>query len=211
MVYKDNFGIYSSREVQIFKHFVETNPWFEAELVNFRPDNTGFHDLKCLLKNGACLVVEIKEEERYWYNRTGNLGLDYISAFHFNQKRDFWLQNNYWIQKYHYTQFLQDITVSKWGKLITCDADVQLFYVQDQFCQMYSNAALQHPDFVAYLNTHYNLRINKKSDYQLADDWESAAYYIPIGNPRLNNAKITQLTNLIAAVAANQHGVNRAF
>ena len=58
-MYKDNFNIYSSRETKIFKHFVENNKWFENELLDFKPENTGFHDMKCIMKDKSVLIIQI--------------------------------------------------------------------------------------------------------------------------------------------------------
>ena len=58
-MYKDNFKIYTSREVKIFKYFVENNSWFENQLEDFKPDNTSLHDLKCKMKNGNVLYSKM--------------------------------------------------------------------------------------------------------------------------------------------------------
>lgn len=210
-MYKDNFKIYTSREVKIFKYFVENNSWFENQLEDFKPDNTSLHDLKCKMKNGNVVIIQIKEDEAYWYDKTKNIGLDYISAFNFIRNKNTWLSNNYWIKSSDYQTFTNDISVSKWGKLITCDADVHLFYVKDRICKLYDNSKLQNHSFISYLNTNFNLRINKKSDYNLGDDWESAAYYLPISNSNLVNAEVSSQSSLINSISSNIHIVSRTF
>ena len=210
-MYKDNFKIYSTREVKIFKHFVDNNAWFENQLEDFKPDNTSLHDLKCKMKDGKTLIIQIKEDEAYWYNRTKNIGLDYISAFNFLRNKSQWLNNNYWIKSSDYQNFIGDVSIGKWGKLITCDADVHLFYVEGCVCHLYNNSALQASAFIHHLNSSVNLRINKKSDYNLGDEWESAAYFLPVTNANVSRALISDYTSLLTAIQNNTHTVNRNF
>lgn len=192
----NNFQKYASKELTIFHNFVEYTPWFKSLIEKIEADNTGFHDIKCLLKNGQTLIVEIKEDERYWYDKTGNVGLDYISAFRFLRNRQRWTSGgNYWVVPTEYSDFLKDIDVKKWGKLKTCDAHIQLFYVKRKFAHIYDNRQLQSTNFINYLNATHRLRINKKSDYNLTDNWESAAYFLPIDDDYLRKIQITDATS----------------
>lgn len=210
-MHKDNFGIYASRETRIFRFFLQNNRWFAREILDFKPDNTGHHDLKCRLKNKKVLIVEIKQEEARWFSKTGNLGLDYLSAFTFTRNRERWLKNNHWIKARDYDDFIKDTQIDKWGKLLTCDADVQLFYVHDHLCKMYNNAKLQDPRFVMHLNKNLSLRINRKKDYNLADTWESAAYFVPANNKYLQEAEINHVQALNTAIKDNRHNPARNY
>ena len=66
-------------------------------------------------------------------------------------------------------------------------------------------------NFQNYLNSNCNLRINKKTDYNLADDWESAAYYLPITDDNLQSAEISNEKSLIFAPNNNKHKVDRNY
>lgn len=201
----DNFTRYSTREDMIIEKWINGTEWLVDEVEGFEPDNTGFHDYKVWLKNGSVFRVEVKEEEYYWYNRTGNIGLDFISAFHFRDRgrERYWKNNNnYWVPTYEIASFLaNDIDVLKWGKLRTCDADVQLFYVENKGRTIlmipYSNDKLQDGDFINYIKRNYRLRINKKSDYGLSDDWESAAFFVKPEDEVLMECRVDSLDDLI--------------
>ena len=170
------------------ENYIDDNRWFAEIVKEYRRDNTSFHDLVILLNSGKTFTVEIKEDEYYWYSRTSNIGLDYLSSFRFKNSdlRNEWLsKSNYWIKPEEMNSFENDIIVSKYGKLITCDADFQLYIVfKDKsvvFSKLYSNTKMKEQGFVKYLKENYNLRINKKSDYGLEDSWDSAAYFV---NPK---------------------------
>lgn len=191
----------------IAKWINDTN-WLVNEVDKIRSDNTGFHDYKVWFKDGSEFTVEIKEEEYYWYERTGNLGLDFLSAFNFRNKQceNHWKKNKKcWVPTNEIMNFIRnDIEVSKWGKLKTCDADIQLFYIEnnDETVLMipYDNNKLQDREFLNYIMRHYKLRINKKSDYNLNDNWESAAYFVKPDDRRLKKCKINNLDELKSCI-----------
>jgi hypothetical protein len=185
------------------ENYISDNVWLASLVKEVKKDNTQFHDLLIVLQNDQKLTVEVKEDEYYWYSRTGNIGLDYISAFEFkNQElRRKWLRNNYWIKSKDIQEFKNEIIVSKYGKLITCDADLQLYVVYDKekvkFSKLYSNSKLKQNNFVNYLEKNYDLRVNKKSDYGLKDSWESAAFFVnPLEDLKLKEAEINNLDQL---------------
>ncbi len=201
----NNFDKYSSRESYIIKQWVENTDWLKAIVVDFIPDNTGFHDYKLRLNNGTEIIVEIKEEEHRWYGKTGNIGLDFISAFYFKEEsyRTFYVNKQYWVDKTRIKQFLSnEIEVKKFGKLKACDADIQLFYCEDKnknivLMKAYNNHLLQERDFIKHLYDNYNLRINRKSDYHLTDDWESAAFFCnPHCDAKLSGCEIKSIEDL---------------
>lgn len=207
-MFNDNFTRYSSREDMIIEKWINGTEWLVNEVEGYEPDNTGFHDYRVQLKDGSTFTVEVKEEEYYWYNRTGNIGLDFISAFHFRsrEREVYWKNHKYfWVPTYEIGSFLEnDIDVLKWGKLITCDADVQLFYVEDKGRTIlmipYSNYKLQNEGFIDYIKSKYRLRINKKSDYGLNDDWESAAFFVKPEDQFLMKCRIDSLDDLIDCI-----------
>ncbi|MFW5649525.1 MAG: hypothetical protein ACOCG5_10580 [Candidatus Alkaliphilus sp. MAG34] len=200
------FSKYSTREGMIVRKWINNNTWLRNAIRKFRPDNTGFHDYKIQLKDGTIFTVEVKEEEYYWYNRTGNIGLDFISAFYFRsgERERYWKnRRHYWVPIDEIDIFLnRDIDVSKWGKLRTCDADVQLFYIENKnraiLMKAYNNNRLQDQQFINYIKGNYRLRINKKSDYGLSDSWESAAFFVKPQDRKLIECEINSLEELRA-------------
>jgi hypothetical protein len=203
MMGNDYFIRYQNRETFIMENYISDNIWLASLVKEVKKDNTQFHDLLIVLQNDQKLTVEVKEDEYYWYSRTGNIGLDYLSAFEFKNQglRRKWLSDNYWIKSKDIQEFKNEIIVSKYGKLITCDADLQLYVVYDKetvkFSQLYSNNKLKQNNFVSYLEKNYNLRVNKKNDYGLKDSWESAAFFVnPLKDLKLKEAEINDFDQL---------------
>lgn len=203
----NNFKRYANREEYIIHQFVNNNEWLSNIVSDVKPDNTGFHDYKLILNDGKQIIVEIKEEEYYWYSKTGNIGLDFLSAFSF--KNDFvknkYYHNNLWVNKGTINEFIKEINVDKFGKLFTCDANIQLFYCEDEnknpiLLKAYSNIKLKENSFVEYLKNNYNLRINNKKNYKLKDDWESAAFFIQPSDKRLEKCEINSYDDLIGTL-----------
>ena len=163
------------------------------------PDNTAFHDTKIILKSGRVITVEVKTEEAYWYKRTGNIGLDFLSAFNFNKTSlNICKKNNNWIPIGENKKFLENITVRKYGKLFTCDADIQLFNVtsEDKYILLkaYDNICLKEEEFINYLKNNYKLRINNKPKYGIYEDWQSAAYFVnPLKDKRIKKCEANLL------------------
>lgn len=200
----NNFTRYTSREAKIMNEWVDATPWLKEIVDRVEKDNTPLHDAKLILKNGEVYTVEIKEEEDYWYSRTGNFGFDYISVFYFNSEKakQVWLgdgrdNKKYWIKRDKLSTFKNYIKVNKYGKLVTCDADIQLHAVYDKetdnlkLVKAYNSNLLTSGDFVEYVQNSYDLRINKKNNYGLNDDWESAAYMInPLYDKKLISCEI---------------------
>ena len=197
------FHKYGNREEGILNHWIDSNPWIKDVLVEYKIDHTPYHDWKMDIDyNGEILnfTIHIKEEEIYWYEKTGNLGLDFISAFYFKRpeyKIDL-VKNNYCINSSQIENFLNNqITVSKWGKLYTCDSNIHIFYVEDKFCRAYSNNKLKSKEMINYLKLNYKLRVNKKNEYGLSDDWESAAFFVKPNDLELKKCEINTLKELI--------------
>ena len=163
------------------------------------PDNTSYHDTKVILNSGKSITVEVKTEEAYWYKRTGNIGLDFLSAFNFNKTSlNICKKNNNWIPIGENKKFLENITVRKYGKLFTCDADIQLFNVtsKDKYILLkaYDNICLKKEEFINYLKNNYKLRINNKPKYGIYEDWQSAAYFVnPLKDKRLKKCEASLL------------------
>jgi hypothetical protein len=175
------FTHYGNREAYIFDKYLKKILNNNDSIFKVEKDNTSFHDLKVLI-NSNYYTIEVKEDEFYWFNKTGNIGIDYISAFNYKNGIDLKLINNNWVKKEAINEFKNSITIHRLGKLFTSDADFQFFFVEKNneffFSKLYSTKKLQSKDFVSYLERNYDLRINNKSNYQIDEKWESAAFFI---------------------------------
>lgn len=199
------FEQYSSRELAIVALWINSIPGLSEIVKGISADNTGFHDSLIVFNNGfRNLVIEIKEDEEYWYNRTGNIGFDYISAFKYKDQeiQKFAEDSKLWIKPNDLEYFINNIDILKWGKLKTCDADIQLFYVEDRkthnikFIKAYQNQNLQ--NYLPEIEKRLSMRINYKNAYaSRSDTWESSAYYInPLTDPYLKEIEINSIDSL---------------
>lgn len=204
----DYFGNYSNKQLEIVEMYVSKTSWIKDEILDIIEDSTSFHDVICTLKSGKTLIIQVKEEEAYWFTKTNNLGLDYISAFDFIRNSDEYLRTR-WIKPEDHQKFLDDIEIRKWGKLITCDADVHLFYVKGVGFWLYDNHILQSYRTLQWLKSNYKLRINDKKQYGIEEDWDSAAFFVKPSHQVLIQAKIDNLHKLFTAIDTNSHDVNR--
>lgn len=199
----NNFERYSNREGDIIKKWIDNNKWLSDILVSYKPANTGLHDYQLELNNGDEVIIEIKEEEHNWYSKTGNIGLDFISVFYYKNDsiKKYYIDNNLWVRKRTIDDFISKIDVEKYGKLITCDAHIQLFYCEDEkknsvLIKAYSNQKLKEHSFIEYLKDNYDLRINNKEKYNLKDEWESAAFFVKPSDERLKQCEINSYSDL---------------
>lgn len=145
------------------------------------------------------VIIEVKEEEFFWYNKTGNIGLDYLSAFGFLPESSF--RKGQWIRKENLSNFLNEIEIYRKGKLFLCDADIQLFYCEDngeiKLLKAYNNKCLK--DKRGIFENEYDLRVNNKNAYDRSvssDSWESAAYFIKPYNRHLKACEINSWSEL---------------
>lgn len=100
--------------------------------------------------------------------------------------------------------FKRSIRVDKWGKLFTCDALIQVYYVEGKLLIGYDNAKLQDESFVEYLENNYRLRVNDKKAYNIADSWQSAAYFVnPLLDEELIDCQINSEEDLMRCISNN--------
>ena len=131
---------YSNNELDITKLWLKSLAYTDKSLDSFliiEKDNTSFHDIKVnniKTQKDLYFTIEVKEEENYWYCKTGNIGLDLISAFNFtniNEKKYFENKKN-WVNPEDQKKFFDSIKIYKDGKLYNCDANIQLFYCKSE-------------------------------------------------------------------------------
>jgi len=208
------FVHYPSRELEILAIWKERSGVIPLDS-EIERHNTKFHDAKVILPDSTVFFVQVKEEEKSWYQKTGNIGLDYISAFKFinQQYEDQYLKKfRRWIPPEEIESFLSRIVVSKWGKLETCDAQVHVFYVKDRvvngreeplLLKTYCNSWLKSEKFRSYLLSNYRLRINDKKRYGIEEDWHSAAFFVKPEDPMLEKGEIESYEQLLKCIQAS--------
>lgn len=194
------FDKYGSTQVEIVKKWVADNKWLNDIVEDIEEESTSFHDvkLKTNIDPKRWYTVEVKEDEIFWFDKTGNVGLDAISSFNFVNNIKRWMpfgNNGAWIKASDFNSFKKDIKVDKWGKLYTCDADIQLFFVKDRILKAYNNKKIVNTNFQKLIENKYDLRINNKRDYGIGDTWKSAVYLF---NPLTdNNFIVLEINNIV--------------
>ena len=201
---KDYFKYYGSRELMIVETWIKNNS-LEEYIDEVYSANTGLHDICVRLKNGMSFYIEIKEDSTFWFNKTHNIGLDYYSSFTYIDPNI--RPKSLWIPPEDLDTFKRMIKIGKKGKLFTCDAEIQLYYVDGILCKAYSNKKLQEFNFVNYLEKNYRLRINDKKSYGLKDSWQSSAYYVnPFEDEMLKRCEINSYEELISILKGENNG-----
>jgi len=208
----DHFSRYSRKESHILDIWKAKSGLIPHEW-NIQKDNTPYHDAKVILPDGTQFLVQVKEEEARWYTITGNIGLDYISAFSFIDKAyetNCLKTLNHWIPPKEISTFLKKIKVEKYGKLKTCDAHVHVFYVGGKgatgktelplLLKTYCNKWLKSEAFISYLKSKYRLRINNKKAYNIDESWHSAAFFLSPSDNMLRKGEIDTHEKLLKCI-----------
>lgn len=109
------FQHYSEAEEEIMRQWIENTVWIPKGTTYVR-SNTPFHDGLLILPDGCQCLVEVKVDEAYWYTRTGNIAIDYISAFEFKSPQlriKFCDSYRRWVNPSAHQHFLESIFVHK--------------------------------------------------------------------------------------------------
>lgn len=224
----NNFDSYVTREDSIFK------AWINKIGIKFdilKSNNHGWknkkskYDIEGKLSEAeiveslkiSVIKFEIKEDDFFWYSKTGNVGFDYLSAFEFkgeNERLKHGVIDNKgaWVKKENLTGFQNDITVFTFGKLFNTEADINIFFVENKEKEIILLEAMTTEKFQEtkeFLELNYSLKINNKSIYKSSTDtWESAAYYVNLKDSYFKD-KLLNSVNFIEMV--NYHFNKRAF
>ncbi len=132
------------------------------------------------------ISVEIKEENYNRFNRYGDLGIDYLSAFQFKNSSS----SNIWYGVRPASadllmDFENSIDILKMGKIYYSKADLWLFYCLDDADDLYYHSWFLGTDMVSdefkdYLRNNCLFAVNNKPNTQMSrhDHHESAVFYI---------------------------------
>ena len=173
----NNFNKYgSAQERKAVEEWLNNNQEINNLIKDISTDSKVGHDCILALKDGKKILVEVKHEESFWYGKTGNITLDAISAFNFNDESKNIYSNN-WVQIDQYEQFKESVTISRMGSIYTSDADFMLKKIMDtDFIKLYDMKAIQNN--VANIRKTHPLRINNKERYGINEEWKSATYCV---------------------------------
>ena len=152
-------------------------------------------------KNHAHIAIEVKEENKTRIQKYNDLGIDFISAFHF-------LNSTYeskWKgspkDPFLLDLFESEIEVIKYGKIFYSKADLWLFYSIGEngiiFSEWYFGKDMTSSLFIDYLRKNCKFAVNNKpiSQHSYADKHQSATFFINRSNPYLLTLK-QKITNI---------------
>lgn len=150
-------------------------------------------------KNNNQIRIEVKSESPSRIHKYNDLGIDYISAFHFKSAK----YENKWKGSPKnpalLEEFESEINILKNGKIIYSKADLWLFYSVDNdiilFYDWFPGEYMTSKVFINYLRQHCNFAINNKPKTQMSyyDNHQSAVFFINRNNYYLSENRIGNL------------------
>lgn len=175
------FEIYGGNiELAAIYEWIDTIAGMKNRVRDVVEDHQAGHDYIIFHDDGSRTLVEVKNEENYWYERTGNITIDAISAFTVvsTEVRNYINNNKNWIEIEDYQRFLEGIHIMRRGTLYESDADILVKRIIDgDFVKAYNMQNLRQN--ANFFEQNYRLRVNAKADYGIEENWESATYCIP--------------------------------
>ena len=189
---------YEKDEMPILKEWIDRNEWLHDIVVDYGKlnkenvmDDDAYIDVR--LDDGAVrrLVVEIKEEENTWIQKTRNITMDAVSVFHWKNgvKPD--------RKRISMDQLLRmaDDSHITFGSMYNDSFDILI----KKFKGLSTIIALDNHKLAKYRKTiekEFPVLVNPKAEYGLNDTWQSAFYAIPFGHISIVNSMIFGRENL---------------
>ena len=174
------FSIYGEKaELAAIQRWIDTISGLRERVIRVEPEHQSGHDYKIFFNDGSQTIVEVKNEENYWYDITGNITIDAISAFDIESDdiREYLKEHRNWIEVEDYKRFLGGVRINKKGTLYHSDADIMVkCIIGGDFVKAYNMQQLK--SCAEQFEKTYRLRINDKESYGIEEDWESATYCI---------------------------------
>lgn len=146
-------------------------------------------DIEVTLPDGRRILFEVKQESVKRFSKWGQLGIDFLSVFHFKPNKSF-------DKKVHspddFSKFMDTVDTStndfKWGKIVYSKSEVWLFYVKNEdgsyhFIEGYDYDRLRRDGIIDVLSKNCQFAVNGKPKTQMSykDTWESAVFF---ANPK---------------------------
>ena len=164
-------------------------------------------DVTVKMPDNRTILFEVKQESYQRFSHYGQLGIDFISVFHFKQGKQFDRRPH---GPEDFSLFMDTVNREtadfKWGKIAYSTADVWLFYVKDNsgnycFSEGYDFAQMKNDKIGNYLSHNCQFAVNKKGRDQLSrfDTWQSAVFFVnpeQLDRYKLTREKFEQLKNI---------------
>lgn len=185
----------TDREVEIVKRIFDLHNIKYQDIQKYDIANDG--DVLVVLDDGRDILIEVKEESFARFPRYGDLGIDFISAFYFNNPSDEYGWKGSPKQPGRLQEFLSAITVKKAGKLKYSKSDLWLFFVENPegglyYSAFFDGSFMTSREFRNYLCRNCLFAVNNKPASQMShsDSHHSACFFIKHNDPFLNQHKI---------------------
>lgn len=172
----------TEREIEVVKRILAKEAVSYAQVTkNADPDDG---DVLVRLDNGKTILIEVKEERYDRFAKYGDLGIDFISVFHFKKTARAWKGAPK--SPNLLSAFLEDIDRKKpykGGKIFYSKSDLWLFFVENNGELQYyffDGKRLLCDEFRTYLKTHCLFAVNNKPSWQMSntDAHNSAVFFI---------------------------------
>lgn len=166
------FEIYGGNiELGAIYEWIDTIAGMRNRVRDVVEDNQAGHDYIIYYDDGSQTLVEVKNEENYWYEITGNITIDAISAFtvESTEVRDYINKNRNWIEIEDYQRFLDGINIKRRGTLYESDADILVKrIIGGNFVKAYNMQNLKQN--ASFFEQNYRLRVNDKKGYGIEEN-----------------------------------------
>ncbi len=173
----------TERELDVVRRILEKESIPYAKIIkNADPDDG---DVSVRLENGRTILIEVKEERSERFERYGDLGIDYISAFYFKNTAREWKGAPK--RPNQLKLFLDDIDHQKhfkWGKIVYSNSDLWLFFIDrkgELEYYFFDGKRLKSDEFRSYLENECVFAVNNKPPWQLScTDSHNSAVFLSI-------------------------------
>lgn len=214
MTISGNFNTYDD-EIAAVKHYLAQlgyNP-DDCSVTKFGGANE--HDTNVMsatdvtvkMPDNRTILFEVKQESYKRFSHYGQLGIDFISMFHFKPGRSFDRRPH---GPADFRSFMDTVDTTtpdfKWGKIAYSTSHVWLFYVKDYagnyfFSEGYDFAQMKHDKICNYLSSSCQFAVNRKDGDQLSrfDTWQSAVFFVnpeQLSKYRLTRNEFDQINNV---------------
>ena len=176
----------ANREVYAVQKILNDNNIAYQSVTKYNKPDDG--DILVILANGRQFVVEVKEEDRPRFKKYGQLGIDFISAFHYINPASASSWKGVKSGSANVKNFLASVDMTnnyKGGKIYYSKSHLWLFFVMDNknnfvYYDFFDGQFMTSQAFKNYLFTNCQFAVNNKPFWQMSnsDNYNSAVFYI---------------------------------